>query len=291
MVKLWLGTAQFGRDYGISNVTGKIARATAERTLERARAVGIDTLDTAPAYGVSETLLGELGAGSRFRIITKTRQFRADTVGPQHAELVISDLDASLEALRLSRVNAVLVHIPSDVLVPGGERIYDALLAAKAAGRTEMVGVSAYDPDETLTILDRYPVDLVQIPLNIFDQRFVQSGFLEICHRRGIPVHCRSAFLQGLLLMEPDAVPAKLASAKSHLAALRTAAQTSGRSMVEICLAYIASVPGLEAVVCGVAGLEQFEEIVRALAQGPKEGFDFARFLVDDPVVIDPRRW
>src|ERR1035437_3283718 len=165
MVKLWLGTAQFGCDYGISNVTGKVAPATAKRILDRARGIGIDTIDTAPAYGTSEALLGEFGAGEVFRIITKTRQFRAVRVGPEHAKFVNGDLDASLKALRLARVHALLVHVPNDVLVPDGERIYNALLAAKAAGRTEMIGVSAYDPDETLTILDRYPVDVVQIPL------------------------------------------------------------------------------------------------------------------------------
>ena len=121
--------------------------------------------DTAPAYGTSEVLLGEFGAGQVFRIITKTRQFRAARVGPEHAKFVKGDLDASLKALRLARVHALLAHFPSDVLVPGGERIYNALLEAKAAGRAEMIGVSAYDPDETLTILDRYPVDVVQIPL------------------------------------------------------------------------------------------------------------------------------
>ena len=44
MVKLWLGTAQFGCDYGISNVTGKVAPTTAKRILDRAREIGIDTI-------------------------------------------------------------------------------------------------------------------------------------------------------------------------------------------------------------------------------------------------------
>ena len=91
--------------------------------------------------------------------------------------------------------------------------------------------------------------------------------------------------------MNPAAVPAKLASAGPHLTALRSAVQASGRSVLEVCLAYIVSVAGIEAVICGMAGLEEFEETICAMAQKPKDDFDFARFSVDDLTVIDPRRW
>ncbi len=60
-MKLALGTAQFGLPYGIANQGGKVARLAARDMLQLAALKGIDTLDTAIAYGESETCLGERG--------------------------------------------------------------------------------------------------------------------------------------------------------------------------------------------------------------------------------------
>jgi hypothetical protein len=61
-LKLALGTVQFGRPYGIANQSGQVSRAEAKVILALARSAGIDTLDTAIAYGESETCLGAVGA-------------------------------------------------------------------------------------------------------------------------------------------------------------------------------------------------------------------------------------
>jgi len=49
--RLALGTVQFGLSYGVANTQGKVAYKDAEIMLELARDSGIDTLDTAIAYG------------------------------------------------------------------------------------------------------------------------------------------------------------------------------------------------------------------------------------------------
>ena len=60
-MKLAIGTVQFGLDYGISNTAGRTSVEEAGRILDRARMAGIDTLDTAAAYGDSEQVLGRIG--------------------------------------------------------------------------------------------------------------------------------------------------------------------------------------------------------------------------------------
>ena len=73
MTALGLGTAQLGVAYGISNRSGRPSEAEASAILECALEQGIDTIDTAPAYGESEALLGRLlPAGADVRIVTKT---------------------------------------------------------------------------------------------------------------------------------------------------------------------------------------------------------------------------
>ncbi len=59
-MKLALGTAQFGMNYGIANSSGKVNHEEAREILSLGRSVGIDTLDTAIAYGDSEESLVSL---------------------------------------------------------------------------------------------------------------------------------------------------------------------------------------------------------------------------------------
>lgn len=69
-MKLALGTVQFGLPYGVANATGRMSDETAAEVLRTARSIGMDTLDTAIAYGESESTLGRLGVHD-WRVISK----------------------------------------------------------------------------------------------------------------------------------------------------------------------------------------------------------------------------
>ena len=68
--RLAIGTVQFGLPYGIANQAGQVSRPEARKMLQLAAAKGVDTLDTAIAYGESETCLGEVGCQD-FKLVTK----------------------------------------------------------------------------------------------------------------------------------------------------------------------------------------------------------------------------
>lgn len=291
MPKLWLGTVQFGLDYGVSNAGGRVSDKEAGVILDHAHAAGVDTLDTAPGYGKSEEVLGELGAAERFRIVTKTPQFRVPRLTEKEGDAVQRSLDASLARLKTTRVKGLLVHLTDDLLGPGGDHLYEAMSAAKADGRVERIGVSVYDPPEAEAVLVRYAVDFMQIPLNVLDQRFLKSGVLAKCTARGIAVHNRSALLQGLLVMEPGQVPARLKAAQRPVAAFHAAARAAGAIPIQACLDFVFGIPQLEGVLCGVASVRDFDELAAIAARAHKSTMDFARLAVDDPAVIDPRCW
>ena len=59
--KIALGTVQFGIDYGVNSVTGKIHFNEVVNILNYARSANIKFLDTAPAYGSSQQVLGDAG--------------------------------------------------------------------------------------------------------------------------------------------------------------------------------------------------------------------------------------
>ena len=68
--RLALGTVQFGLEYGVANQAGRVQLEDVRHILQEAAAQGVDTLDTAIAYGDSESTLGQAGAAG-WRVVTK----------------------------------------------------------------------------------------------------------------------------------------------------------------------------------------------------------------------------
>src|ERR1700722_15672270 len=107
--RLVIGTAQFGLPYGIANRTGLRGEEEAARILQHAWSAGIDTLDTAAAYGESERRLGSIGVTS-WRIISKLASVpeSAADVGAW----VQSSIAHSLDLLGVPTLYALLLHQP-----------------------------------------------------------------------------------------------------------------------------------------------------------------------------------
>ena len=77
--KLAIGTAQFGMTYGIANKNGQVQKDEITAILHLARRNGIDTLDTAKAYGTSEKAIGSYlkdHAKGSWKIIIKISDFK-----------------------------------------------------------------------------------------------------------------------------------------------------------------------------------------------------------------------
>ena len=209
MSKIALGTVQFGIDYGINSTEGQVQPNQVERILRYARSKGINLLDTAPAYGSSEKVLGQIGT-ENFKVVTKTRHFDSLEINDSDVNLLNNDFYNSLKNLRQDSVYGVLVHNADDLLKSGSEKIFKQLQKLKHAKKIVKIGVSVYDHSQLQTILDNFDVDLVQLPFNILDRRMVDSGMLAKLQEKDIEVHARSIFLQGLLLMSEQNRPRSL---------------------------------------------------------------------------------
>ncbi len=204
-MKLGIGTAQFGLDYGISNTSGKTSLKEVRSILKIATENGVDVLDTAYSYGDSESVIGKcLPEQNRFRVIIKTPSFKKSRYTAADGNTIKSAFYESLERLRLSSVAGLLIHHADNVLAEGGEFLYDAMHELKSKGLVEKIGFSAYSGEQIDKLLDLYDFELIQVPVNVLDQRLIKGGELKKLKNKGIEIHARSIFLQGLLLMEPD---------------------------------------------------------------------------------------
>jgi len=172
-VKLVLGTAQFGLPYGIANTNGKTSQAEVHAILDYARKAKIDTLDTAIAYGNSESVIGSFDISQR-AIISKLPAYPVGRLDVNH--WIRLQVEQSLHRLNCSSLYGLLLHRPdqlneSDI----GPRIFKTLNALKQENIIEKLGVSIYHCSE-LEPLSDYHFDIVQCPYNVFDRQLAASG-------------------------------------------------------------------------------------------------------------------
>ncbi len=288
-MRLGLGTVQFGLDYGVSNTTGRTGPEEAARILSAARAAGVRVLDTAAAYGDSERVLGRLlEPGHGFAVVTKLMppgQGRELT-----PDMAWRSLEGSLERTGQERFHGIMVHHASDLLAPGGEALFAAMEDMRVQGLAGRIGCSLYHGAQVDALLERFEPGIVQIPVNALDQRLVAGGQLERLAARGVEVHARSVFLQGLLLMDPEGLDPWFEPVRGHLAAWRAFVEEACMTPVQAAMAFMRTVPGVDTVLVGVNTAAQLVANVEDFAR-PCPDLDFAPFALDDERFVNPAKW
>lgn len=278
-MRLALGTVQFGLDYGISNHAGEVADAELGAILTLARKLGMDTLDTAQAYGKAEARLGVCNT-TDFRVITKL------SPNIDAADLAVS-LESSLQRLARPSVEGLLLHRSQDA----SPALFERLADLQHQGKVGKVGVSVYSPEEmALWLTQGYPLELVQLPANLLDQRFLRAGWLDRLQAMGCEIHVRSLFLQGLLLMQPALRPAYFDAFREPLARLDE--WHPHRSPLHKALALIPALPQVSRFVVGVCHAHELAAIASTYAHlHPCHDDDLATLACDEPALINPALW
>jgi len=166
----------------------------------------------------------------------------------------------------------------------------EKMLDLKHQGLVKKLGASVYTAEQIDRLLEQYELDLIQLPVNILDQRLVASGHLAKLKRAGVEIHARSVFLQGLLLMEPDTLPPYFEPVREHLRRYRAHLEGWGLSPLQAALGFVIGLEEVDVAICGVNTHQQLEELVR-LAKSLPDLDRLAEFAIDAPSVLDPSRW
>ena len=258
-----LGTVQLGMNYGIANGGGKPNETQSFSVLAAALRGGVDTLDTARAYGDSEQVIGRFlktWDGPTPNIVTKIRKLEGDT--PKELERFATEsVEQSLQNLGVSKVSAIMLHGAKDPLIHG-KACADAVKALIDHGYTDRVGVSVYTARDIQSMLPYDVFSVTQVPISIFDQRLLQSGSVEALRQRGYSVFVRSVFLQGLFFLNPDEItdPILLEHAAPKIRLLRSIAQQLGMTVAQLAIAFMRDQAGITSLVLGAETPAQVTE-------------------------------
>ena len=254
--KLSLGTVQFGLDYGVTNQNGQVTIDTARNILNIAKQSNIRTLDTASLYGNSEQVLGEIGIND-YQVITKTT-FLKDDVNE-----VIVNFYKSLERLNRDKVEGLLIHNIGDIENNQFDTLFSKLNELKKEGLIGKIGFSTYTPEQIDFLLNTFDFDLIQVPFNVFDNRLIVGGQLKRLKNKGIEVHVRSVFLQGLLL-DFNSLGSYFSNWKKKFDDYQKIVKDSELSLLEYALNFALNVEEIDRVLVGVNNQKQLTDIVKA---------------------------
>ena len=295
-MKLCLGTAQLGMGYGIRG-GAKPSLSAALSLLDIAVERGVDAMDTATAYGDAEAVLGRFfdsrpEVRDGVSVVSKFGMGVFDGAGRhEYPDRLRRAALESLARIGKDRLYGYLCHVPDAVR---NEAVISAMAEVRRAGLAEHVGVSVYEVDEAVSAINSGVVDLLQVPFSVFDQRMLCAGVLEMAARRGVEVHSRSAFVQGLALMDVEEVPDWLPGARRLVADLESLCAASGTTRRRLALAFVRRRGGISRLVFGVDGAVQLGEILDDFAASvPSQAIDEAErmFAEVDPRLVMPNKW
>ena len=243
------------------------------RTIHKALDVGINFLDTAPAYnrGHSEEVVGRGLAGRREDVILSTKVFAVPNI-------IRQSLEDSLRRLQTDYVDLFFVHWPNRSQ-PLAE-VMDILEALRREGRLRAIGVSNFTV-EMMAMASKYgTVDVVQPPYNLI-WRFIEDDVLpySVEHNTGVVTY--SSLAQGLLtgtfrlntslgsddqrprsiLWQPENYGKCLYTAER----LRPIARDLGVTLSQLALRWLISQPGITSALVGARMPDEIAEDVHVL--------------------------
>ncbi len=209
-MKLAIGTAQFGEDYGISNNRRGIPDYELKEIFNICKYQKINIFDSAVSYKNSlNKIKRNLKKKNEFEIICKILVKNINT----KVELlnVVNKAIHKLKGLKVS----ILVHDSNQFLLKNANKkniIIEILSKMQKEKKIFRYGFSVYSLSEALSLMNKYEFKILQIPINLFNQSFIDKKFIDLVKIKKIELHARSVFLQGLIFLDKKIIKKNLAN-------------------------------------------------------------------------------
>ncbi|MSP13663.1 MAG: aldo/keto reductase [Chloroflexi bacterium] len=300
--ELSLGTVELGLVYGIQvpGQEGQPSSAQAQKLLHHAIASGINYIDTAPAYGTSESVIGEALREFRSQVILATKVGCLDSQGqPLQGDLlrdtIQTSVEKSLERLQTDWIDILQVHNLTELLLQAGE-IAGYMARMVAQGKVRFIGASVYGAAAALAVVQHGHFDTLQVAYNVIDQR-MDDQVLPLAQKHGVGIIARSSLLKGVLTPKGDYLPSHLDVLKRQSQRFRelSAQYMPQASAVQAAIAFCLSNPRISTVLVGASNIEELDEDIGAVQFPPHLSAEMVaelrRLRLSDERLLNPATW
>lgn len=287
--KIIIGCANFGNTYGLKKKI--LNQKKIFDIVFQAKKLGINHFDTAHDYNKSEVLLGE----SISKVFKKKKIF-VDTKLPKkfnsktdyvHIEKV---LISSLNKLKINEINTLYIHDSKQILKQNNKKLYSNLLKLKKKKLIKKLGVSVYTPKELLSILQNFKIDVIQVPINILDKRFLNSIIINIVKKKKVEFIARSIFLKSLLIKKPSKYRKIFSKNKKIYNFLVNFSKKGEKKAVKDCVQFVKDQKIVNKLILGVSNKSQLTELANFM-KTKKKPANFKVPNIEDQRLLDPRSW
>jgi aryl-alcohol dehydrogenase-like predicted oxidoreductase len=260
-LRLVLGTAQLGMPYGIANRTGQPNKVSAHEIIDTAFKNGISEFDTAQAYGASEEILGQIIEDLRTTNQAKiTTKLHPDLNHLNHDDM-IQAIEQSLKKLNINKLHCVMLHREEtlDLWQKGLSEILESFISR---GLVDHIGVSVYSPQRAFQAISTKGIEIIQLPSSILDKRFEKANVFESAEKEAKKIYIRSIFLQGLILMASEELPAHMDATSAVLSEVCNISRRHNVTTRHLALGYIKSTKPKAKLIIGIEQALQLHQVL-----------------------------
>lgn len=273
-----MGTAQFIKGYGINRNKKTIYK------IFKNFPSNINLIDTSPAYGNAYKNIRNLK--KNLNIVTKI------VIQPKHLNnfskiKIFSIIKKNIKYLNKKSIYGLLIHNPIILKNKNFEKLILCFDEIKKKFNIKKIGVSIYSEQDINFIFHKWTPDIIQLPLNVFDRRLLKNGFIKKIKKKGVEIHCRSCFLQGLLLQ--DNINIKFKKWTNLFKKWDKFCMKNNATKLEASIIFLKSLK-LNYLIVGADSINQLKEVLNIIKN--KKTMKFPKNISSKNLeLIDPRRW
>ena len=243
-------------------------------------------IDTSLNYKNVHKILSKINLGN-IKIITKISIPIKKNINPEN--WIFKNIRLIMKNLNVKSIYGVLIHNPSIFKKKELKDYIISLNKLKKKGIIKKTGFSVYNLKEANFLINNYDFNILQAPINIMDQSFCETIFLNKLSKKKIQLHARSIFLQGILLSSDLENDNYFKRWKNLWKKYYSWIEKNKISKLTACLTFVKKKRYISKIIIGVENQKQFDQI---LSNKRANNLKFEKFLFQkNEQLINPSKW
>mgnify|MGYP001248845103 CR=1 FL=1 len=277
--KLIIGSANFTQMYGAHKK--KVSSKEITKILDLAKKNNIYKIDTAESYLKNKCIFKKIN--KKFQFITKIQPDNNWT----SLDYCKKELLGHFQKFNKNSIKILLFHDDKILFKKNGPVIFQNIETFKKK-YFDKIGISIYETKKLNYLTKTYNIDVIQFPYNILDNSIIYSGWLKKLKNRGIEVHARSIFLQGLLVNKLIYKKKYFKKWKNLFSKWYKYLDVYNISPIDYCL-NDATLYEFDQIIIGINNYDHLNEILNF--KKLKNYNKLIKIKIMDKKLIDPRQW